>query len=134
MRVNIIAIDPVAGPYRDAPEARIIPKTVHDFLAILMLDESRYGFEPLSDFVIEDRANTHWRFQIYDGEHCDSSRENFEEAEKNYSANLAVTDIQQFLLRNGTKLEFTLPVVRLMMPSFPHWRYFVRPFRSRSFA
>lgn len=129
--VNIIAIDPVTGPFRDALEARIIPKTVGEFFAILMLDENRYGFEPLSDFIIEDRARTRWRYQIYSGEHCDSSRENFEAPEKNYSANLAAVDIQQFLLRNGTCLAYTLPVVRLIKGVGDFETYPWRLFRTR---
>lgn len=115
VRVNFFAIDPVpgAGRHKNATRAHFVPDIVNDMQVILMQDDHRSAFQPLSkaDLTVEDPNKTQVSYHVFNGTHSspnyfyDPSKDDPTQSSTQDPARLASAALTSFAIDHGIALE-----------------------------
>ena len=137
VKVNIFAIDPVAGVgRRQANKAQLIPNNVEEYQSIFMQDENRPGFEPQDKrrLKVQDPEATTVTHKIYAGNHGTPLRLQTDlnitpETNKYLASTIDTTrmvwdDLHKFAWRNGTLLKFMPYLLRNKADGKHTWKQF----------
>jgi hypothetical protein len=145
VKVNIFAIDPVAGTgRRKAKKAQLIPNNVEEFYAILMQDENSLGFGPQDKrhLKVQDPHHTIVKYQIYGGNHNtgmrihtaltgDAEVNNYNTATTD-TARLVWDDLHKFAWRHATLVKAIPYLKRTITDNQVAWtQYEYKPFTER---
>lgn len=112
--VNLFAIDPVPGAGRHAAtRAHFVPDIVNDMQVILMQDDHRTTFKPLTkaDLTVENPAKTRVAYHIYNGIHSspnyfyDPRNDDPTHSATQDPARLASAAITSFAIEHGSALD-----------------------------
>lgn len=112
IEINIFAIDPVPGPFRqDSRKARIIPPNVKTYESVLMRDDQRLPFAPQDkkQLVNQNMQTTKTTFHLYHGLHGTGTKfdgDPFDPHDKKQpildTARLVWDDLEKFSVEHGS--------------------------------
>lgn len=103
IKINILAIDPVAGPGdKKHQAARLIPPNVANYEVVLMEHEHRVEMTPQDKFRIHPAdPNTNIKYHLLGGYHAFATKTNSKDKNRQESAKLLWDLVQRFARNNG---------------------------------